>query len=111
MTIGVKLTITYKSKVEVQHDIDVHSNDADPKLLWLAYMDMWNATGAAGVPAGMCLSLLRLFCTFHCLFHTYALIITDKVRQHREKYFKGIHFTTIEELIRKADSTDSSVIL
>jgi len=82
---GVKLTVTYKSIDEVQRDIDVHKNDADPKLLWLAFMDMWNATGAAGVP-------------------------TEKVNQHREKYFKDIHFRGIEDLIREAENTSNTVL-
>jgi len=81
---GVKLAITYKSEEEVQKDINTHKDDSDPKLLWLGFMDMWNATGAAGVP-------------------------TEKVHLHREKYFKGVHFRDITEFIKAAEGTTGAV--
>lgn len=56
--------------------IEDHKNDKDTKELWLAYMDLWNANGASGIPE-------------------------DKKIQQREKYFQGIKFRTVENLIEE----------
>lgn len=47
-----------------------------PQKLWLAYMDKWNAIGAAGLPS-------------------------DKVQAHRQKFFEGLSFMTIADIVRR----------
>lgn len=44
--------------------------------LWLAYMDLWNANGAAGLP-------------------------DEKVQAHRQKYFQGMSFMSIRDIIER----------
>jgi nucleoside-diphosphate-sugar epimerase len=76
-----KLKITYKSLEELEQNRAKHLHDKDPTELWLAFMDLWNATGASAVPM-------------------------DKVEQQRKKYFANIHFSNIEEYIRTAENAD-----
>jgi hypothetical protein len=78
---NIKLDVVHRSVSEIEEAKRRHANDADPKELWLAYMDMWNASGAAAVPA-------------------------DKVAHQRVKYFADVQFRTIEELILEATDTD-----
>ena len=78
------MNVTYRSLEEIEKSKEEHLNDQDPKQLWFDFMDLWNATGAAGLP-------------------------TDKVLKQREKYFRGIHFTTIRELIEKAQRSETVV--
>jgi nucleoside-diphosphate-sugar epimerase len=76
-----KLKITYKSLEELEQDRAKHLYDEEPSELWLAFMDLWNATGASAVPM-------------------------DKVEQQRQKYFTDIHFSNIEEFIRTAEKAN-----
>jgi hypothetical protein len=78
---GIKLEVTYRSLPEIEQSKENHLNDEDPKQLWFDYMDLWNATGAAGLPK-------------------------HKVKEQREKFFQGIHFTNIRELIKKANNSE-----
>jgi nucleoside-diphosphate-sugar epimerase len=76
-----KLKITYKSLEELEQDRAKHLHDKDPTELWLAFMDLWNATGASAVPM-------------------------NKVAEQRKKYFTDIHFSNIEEFIKTAEKAD-----
>ncbi|UJR38679.1 hypothetical protein I4U23_031345 [Adineta vaga] len=76
-----KLQITYKSLDELEQDRTKHLHDEDPTELWLAFMDLWNATGASAVPM-------------------------DKVEQQKKRYFSNIYFSNIEEFIRAAEKAD-----
>jgi hypothetical protein len=81
---GIKLQVTYRITDSIEKDIETHKNDHDPKELWLAYMDLWNALGAAGLPE-------------------------KEVIIQKEKYFIGIHFRGIEELIHDAETMKTVV--
>jgi nucleoside-diphosphate-sugar epimerase len=76
-----KLKITHKSLEALKQDRAKHLHDKDPAELWLAFMDIWNATGASAVPM-------------------------EKVEQHRKKYFTGIGFSNIEEFIETAEKAN-----
>jgi nucleoside-diphosphate-sugar epimerase len=76
-----KLKITYKSLEQLQQDRIKHLHDKDPTELWLAFMDLWNATGASALPM-------------------------EKVEQQRIKYFHDIHFLNIEQFIQTADKAN-----
>lgn len=54
-----------------------------PSALWLAYMDLWNAIGAAGLP-------------------------DDKVEAHRAMYFAGLKFMTIQDIVDRGRSLQGS---
>jgi swainsonine biosynthesis oxidoreductase SwnR len=68
----------YKSIATIDENLRKHAKDEDPTQLWLAYMDEWNVTGAACVP-------------------------WDIVLRQRERYFKGLRFREIEELLEDAE--------
>jgi hypothetical protein len=78
---GVTLDVTYRPVSDIEEARRRHATDSDPRELWLAFMDMWNATGAAAVPE-------------------------DKVRHQRAKYFGSVRFRTIEELITEAAAAE-----
>lgn len=63
---------------ELEDDREKHLHDQDPTQLWLAFMDLWNATGASAVPM-------------------------DKVEEQRKTYFADVHFSNIEEYIQTAE--------
>ena len=71
----------YKSIETINDDLEEHAKDEDPSQLWLAFMDEWNVTGASAVP-------------------------WEDVARQREKYFKGIQFRSIEELLEDAKTMD-----
>ncbi|CAF1234366.1 unnamed protein product [Rotaria sordida] len=79
-----KLKITYKTLEELEQDRTKHLHDKDPTELWLAFMDLWNATGASAVPM-------------------------EKVERQRKKYFADIHFSNIEEFIKTAEKVNHVV--
>lgn len=59
-----------------------HANDEDPsKGLWPAFMDEWNVTGASAPPI-------------------------VKVQEQQERFFHGIHFRGIEEVLVDAGRSD-----
>lgn len=76
-----KLKRTHKPLEELEQDRAKHFHDEDPTELWLAFMDLWNATGASAMPM-------------------------EKVEQQRQKYFAGIYFSNIEEFIQTAEKAD-----
>jgi len=82
---GIKLEVTYRPTKEIEEFIEKHKTDEDPKDLWLAYMDLWNANGASAVPK-------------------------NRVEAQRKKYFKGIHFRGVEELIREGEANKEKVL-
>ncbi|KAF5368884.1 hypothetical protein D9758_003100 [Tetrapyrgos nigripes] len=69
---------------EIKDSLCRHANDEDPSLLWKTFMDEWNITGASAVP-------------------------WDIVVAQREKYFEGIKFRSIRELMEDADSGSEMV--
>lgn len=79
---GVPFNISYRSLEDIQETIASEEaaieDDAShpPSALWLAYMDLWNASGAAGLP-------------------------DDKVQAHRAKYFSDISFMTIRDIVER----------
>jgi hypothetical protein len=75
-----KLAVTYRSQEDIEAAIRNHAHDEDKKELWLAYMDLWNSSGAAGVPQ-------------------------SKVKEQKQKYFSDLTFRTIEEFIDQAKLT------
>ena len=79
-----KFQVTYKPLEELLQDRAAHLHDQDPSQLWLAFMDLWNATGASAVPM-------------------------DKVEEQRKKYFADIHFSNIEEYIRTAEKANNVI--
>jgi nucleoside-diphosphate-sugar epimerase len=79
-----KLKITYKPIEELEQDRANHLHDKDPTELWLAFMDLWNATGASAVPM-------------------------EKVEQQKKKYFDNIHFSNIEEFIKTAEKANHTI--
>jgi hypothetical protein len=76
---GITLDVTYRPESDIEETKRRHANDSDPKQLWLAFMDLWNSSGAAAVPE-------------------------DKVASQRKEYFSDVHFRTIEELISEASA-------
>lgn len=68
----------HKSVKNINENIASHSQDTDPAQLNLAYMDEWNVTGASAVP-------------------------WELVLEQREKYFKGIRFRTVDEILKDAE--------
>ncbi len=83
--IGIKLAITRSSLAELEEDRRRHASDTDPTQLWLAFMDIWNATGASAVPE-------------------------PKTEQQRQKYFPDITFRAIEQLIKDAAAQPGTVV-
>eukprot|EP01119_Soliformovum_irregulare_P015644 TRINITY_DN4428_c0_g1_i1.p1 TRINITY_DN4428_c0_g1~~TRINITY_DN4428_c0_g1_i1.p1 ORF type:complete len:310 (-),score=68.01 TRINITY_DN4428_c0_g1_i1:11-940(-) len=81
---GIKFEVTYRSLDEIRQSIKDHQNDANPKDLWLAYMDLWNALGASAMP--------------------------EKAYHQRSKYFSGLHFSTVKELIESAEKNPDLVL-
>ncbi len=82
---GIKLQVTYRPRKDIDETIEKHKNDKDTSELWLAYMDLWNETGAACVPF-------------------------DIVQAQRKKYFQGVHFRSIQELVRDAKANPGVVV-
>ncbi|KAK7463121.1 hypothetical protein VKT23_007706 [Stygiomarasmius scandens] len=72
-----ELKKTNLSVSEIQNALVTHANDQDPSLLWKAFMDEWNVTGASAVPLEVAL-------------------------EQRNKYFEGIKFRSIQELMEDA---------
>ncbi|KAK7034502.1 hypothetical protein VNI00_012349 [Paramarasmius palmivorus] len=62
---------------DIERALEEHAQDEDPSLLWKAFMDEWNVTGASAVPQ-------------------------DVALKQREKFFKGIKFRSIQELMEDA---------
>ncbi|TPX19196.1 hypothetical protein DIZ76_016982 [Coccidioides immitis] len=58
----------------LQREMARDDSDDDPTALWQAYMDEWNITGASAVPM-------------------------DMVMRQREKFFSGLKFRGIEDLL------------
>ena len=79
---GVPFDVSYRSLEDIQETIlreeaAIKEDAGHPRsALWLAYMDLWNANGAAGLP-------------------------DDKVKAHREKYFRGLSFMSVREIVEK----------
>lgn len=65
----------------INENLEKHANDEDLSQLWVAYMDEWNVTGASAVPWG-------------------------EVERQREKFFKGVKFRSIEELLEDSKTMD-----
>lgn len=65
----------------IEGNLERHKDDEDPAQLWVAYMDEWNVTGASAVP-------------------------WEVVERQREKYFKGIKFRGIGELLEDSKTMD-----
>ncbi|KAL0578228.1 hypothetical protein V5O48_003765 [Marasmius crinis-equi] len=63
---------------EIERALVEHVNDEDPALLWKAFMDEWNVTGASAVP-------------------------WDIVVRQRSQYFDGIEFRSIQQLMKDAE--------
>jgi nucleoside-diphosphate-sugar epimerase len=81
---GTELRVTRRSVDEINNAIQERKEDKDTSILWLAYMDLWNALGAAGIPV-------------------------EKAERQRQQYFKDIHFYTIEELIHASERASTVV--
>ncbi|KAJ2958592.1 hypothetical protein NQZ79_g5860 [Umbelopsis isabellina] len=78
-----KFEIYRRSQAEIEKSIESF-NDGDISSLWLDHMDLWNATGAAGVPVG-------------------------KAEQQRSTLFNNMEFMTIEQLMDKAKASNGVV--
>ncbi|KAJ2956511.1 hypothetical protein NQZ79_g7623 [Umbelopsis isabellina] len=78
-----KFEIIKRSRGEIEKSIESF-DDGDISSLWLDYMDLWNATGAAGLPA-------------------------DKTEQQRSTLFNNLKFMTMEQLMDKAEASNSVV--
>ncbi|KAL0062103.1 hypothetical protein AAF712_011030 [Marasmius tenuissimus] len=72
---------TRRSAAEVETALTEHASDEDPSSLWKAYMDEWNVTGASAVP-------------------------WDIVMRQRERYFDGIGFRSIQQLMKDAEKCE-----
>ncbi|KAL1740770.1 hypothetical protein HDZ31DRAFT_46842, partial [Schizophyllum fasciatum] len=75
-----KLDVSYLSINEIKTALDMHKNDEDPSALWKAFMDEWNYTGASALP-------------------------WDKVEAQRQKFFAGVKFRTVRELLEEAHAS------
>lgn len=72
--------VEYRSLDDIEKTIEreeaaLETDSSRPtSALWLAYMDLWNAIGSAGLP-------------------------DDKVQAHREQYFKDMKFMSIKDIV------------
>lgn len=73
--------VQYLNVKDIERDLVEHKDDDDPTILWKAYMDEWNYSGASAVP-------------------------WDRVVAQREKYFLGVKFRTVEELLEDGKVVD-----
>lgn len=75
--------VSRRSQDEIERSIDSF-DDGDISSLWLDYMDLWNATGAAGLPF-------------------------DKTQQQKSTMFNKLKTMSIENLMDKAAASNSVV--
>ncbi|KAG2173669.1 hypothetical protein INT43_005089 [Umbelopsis isabellina] len=78
-----KFEISKRSQSEIEKSIDSF-DDGDISSLWLDHMDLWNATGAAGLPV-------------------------DKTEQLRSTIFNNMKFMSIEDFMDKAKASNRVV--
>ena len=79
--LGRKFKVTYVSATTIEADMVKYANDPSSHILVKAYMDEWNYSGASAVPL-------------------------DKVLDQRSRFFNGVHFRTIEELLNDAEKLE-----
>ena len=77
--IGKPLPKTYRTREDIERALTLPPNQENQEAIFLAGVDEWNVIGAASCPR-------------------------EKTLRQREKYFKGLNFVTIEELLRRSQS-------
>ncbi|KAG2184390.1 hypothetical protein INT43_000299 [Umbelopsis isabellina] len=78
-----KFEVSKRPQSEIEKSID-NFDDGDIESIGLDHMDLWNATGAVGLPS-------------------------DKTEQQRLTIFNNMEFMSIEEFMDKAEANDSVV--
>jgi nucleoside-diphosphate-sugar epimerase len=78
-----KFELSKRSQAEIEDSIERFKGE-DTSSLWLDYMDLWNATGAAGLPV-------------------------EKAEKQRLEIFGGMNFMSIEQLMDKAKASNTIV--
>lgn len=80
---NTSFTITQRTTQEIEESKVVNRN-GDVAKLWLDYMDLWNALGAAGLPE-------------------------EKSERQRQEIFGGMKFMSVDDILDKAASSDSII--
>ncbi|MCJ1482586.1 hypothetical protein MMC06_002752 [Schaereria dolodes] len=78
---GRPLINSQKSVESIEQALVVHANDDDPALLWTAFMDEWNITGASAP-------------------------LRSEILRQRNKYFSNVKFRNSGKLLQIAGTTD-----
>lgn len=81
---NTSFTVTQRTLQEIKSSIDEHQDDSDIASLWLDYMDLWNATGAAGLPI-------------------------EKAKRQSREIFGGMKWMTVDDLLEKEASFDGVI--
>jgi hypothetical protein len=81
---NTSFTVTQRTLQEIKGSIDEHQDDSDIASLWLDYMDLWNATGAAGLPI-------------------------EKAKRQSREIFGGMKWMTVDDLLEKEASFDGVI--
>ena len=77
--IGRPLKKSYKSREQIQASLMKHARDEDTTELEIAQAEDWHTLGASACPQ-------------------------EKTLRQRAKYFSNVHFSTVEELLRRAET-------